>query len=155
MFNKGVRLNRLLYQHRIRNYLQNFVHTKDNLQCYLDISIDGKPIGRLEFELFAKDCPKTALNFYHLCKGDKVNPKTNKPLHYKNSIFHRIIPAFMIQGGDIVSGDGKGSISIYGDTFGDENFLYSHDKPGMLSMANRGLNSNGSQFFITTSDCAW
>jgi cyclophilin family peptidyl-prolyl cis-trans isomerase len=143
------------YKYGLKYYMQEFNSIRENLKCYFDVSIEKKPVGRMVFLLYAKECPKTALNFYHICKGDKINPKTNKPLSYKLSNFHRIIPAFMCQGGDIISGDGKGSASIYGDTFADENFLYSHDKPGMLSMANRGPNTNGSQFFITTSDCAW
>jgi peptidylprolyl isomerase len=119
----------------------------------MDISIDNKIRGRIIFELFAKDCPRTALNFYHLCKGDKT--VDGKVLSYKNTPFHRIIPGFMCQGGDILNGDGTGSISIYGKTFGDENFIFSHDAPGLLSMANMGVNTNGCQFFITTADCGW
>jgi peptidylprolyl isomerase len=154
MFNKYL-INSCLYKVIRKKYVLQEQFVRDNLKAYFDISIDNNPKGRLIFELFAKDCPKTALNFYHLCKGDKLNPKTNKPLHYKSSKFHRIIPGFMCQGGDIIKGDGTGSISIYGDTFPDENFVFSHDRPGMLSMANRGPNTNGSQFFITTADCAW
>jgi peptidylprolyl isomerase len=138
-----------------RNYMQEQPTIRKNLKAYFDISIDQQPKGRIVFILFAQDCPRTALNFYHLCKGDIVNPKTNKPLNYKGSKFHRVIPGFMCQGGDIVKGDGTGSISIYGDSFGDENFVFSHDQPGLLSMANRGPNTNGSQFFITTADCGW
>jgi len=139
----------------LKNYMQEQPVIRKNLKAYFDISIDQQPKGRIIFSLFAQDCPRTALNFYHLCKGDKLNQKTNKPLHYKGSKFHRIIPGFMCQGGDIVNGDGTGSISIYGNSFGDENFVFSHDQPGLLSMANRGPNTNGSQFFITTADCGW
>lgn len=138
-----------------RNYIQDQPVIRKNLKAYFDISINQQPKGRMIFTLFAQDCPRTALNFYHLCKGDKSNPKTNQPLHYKGSKFHRVIPGFMCQGGDFLKGDGTGSISIYGDTFGDENFVYSHDQAGLLSMANRGPNTNGSQFFITTADCGW
>jgi cyclophilin family peptidyl-prolyl cis-trans isomerase len=124
------------------------------LKSFFDISIANKIQGRITFEIFAKDCPKTALNFWHLCKGDKASPD-GKALTYKNSRFHRVIPGFMTQGGDILNNNGTGSVSIYGPSFGDENFVYSHDKPGLLSMANSGPNTNGSQFFITTADCGW
>ncbi len=138
-----------------KRYEQEFRTVRENLKCFFDISINNKPSGRLVFELFAKDLPLTSMNFYHLCIGDKVDKESNKKLHYKNSKFHRIITAFMCQGGDILKGNGTSSISIYGKTFGDEKFIFSHDQPGLLSMANRGPNTNGSQFFITTSDCGW
>ncbi len=138
-----------------KSFEQEFNHIRENLKCFFDISINNKPAGRLVFELFAKDLPKTSLNFYHLCLGDKVCQKTNKALYYKGSNFHRVIPGFMCQGGDFLNGNGTGSISIYGQTFPDEKYVFSHDQPGLLSMANRGLNTNGSQFFITTADCGW
>ena len=141
------------YKNHKKNVMQEFIYIRENLKAFIDISIDSQVKGRIVFELFAKDCPRTALNFYHLCKGDKT--VDGKILHYKNTPFHRIIPGFMCQSGDIINGDGTGSISIYGKTFGDENFIFSHDRPGLLSMANRGSNTNGSQFFITTADCGW
>jgi peptidylprolyl isomerase len=141
------------YKINKRQVMQENIFVRENLKAFFDISIDNKIRGRLIFELFAKDCPRTALNFYHLCKGDKT--VDGKLLHYKGTPFHRIIPGFMCQGGDILNGDGTGSISIYGKTFGDENFVFSHDGPGLLSMANRGANTNGSQFFITTADAGW
>ncbi len=143
-----------IYSHCRKFYLQENVRVYNDMKAYFDISINGKIVGRLNFVLFAKECPRTALNFYHLCKGDKNDANGNK-LHYKGSKFHRIIPGFMSQGGDIVNGNGTGSISIYGKQFGDENFVFSHDQAGLLSMANRGPNTNGSQFFITAADCGW
>mmetsp|Transcript_42389 Transcript_42389/g.49421 ORF Transcript_42389/g.49421 Transcript_42389/m.49421 type:complete len:105 (+) Transcript_42389:132-446(+) len=100
------------------------------------------------FELYMKDVPKTATNFLEFCKGYKASDTVT--LSYKNSIFHRVIPNFMCQGGDIINRNGTGSVSIYGSKFKDENFKHKHDTPGLLSMANSGPNTNGSQFFITT-----
>lgn len=123
---------------------------KRNPKCFFDISIGGEKVGRVLFELFADKCPKTVENFRSLCVGEKGNGKaTGKPLHYKGSTFHRIIKGFMAQGGDFTNHDGTGGESIYGEKFDDENFELLHDKRGMLSMANSGPNTNGSQFFIT------
>ncbi|TVU41832.1 hypothetical protein EJB05_15387, partial [Eragrostis curvula] len=122
-----------------------------NPHVFLDISIDRGSAERITFEvLFANVVPKTAENFRALCTGEKgLGSSTLKPLYFKGTNIHRIIPGFVAQGGDFSSGDGRGGESIYGGKFPDENFKLKHDKPGVLSMANAGKNTNGSQFFIT------
>ncbi|UXE60801.1 MAG: peptidylprolyl isomerase [Woronichinia naegeliana WA131] len=124
-------------------------------KVYFDIAIGSEPDRRIVMELFDDVTPTTAENFRALCTGEKGVGKAGKPLHFKGSLFHRIIPNFMAQGGDFTRGNGTGGESIYGEKFADENFKKKHDKPGLLSMANAGPDTNGSQFFLTFVETPW
>ncbi|EFA11754.2 peptidyl-prolyl cis-trans isomerase G isoform X2 [Tribolium castaneum] len=124
---------------------------KERVRCFFDVSIGGLQSGRIVFELFTDIVPKTCENFRCLCTGEKgIGVNTKKALHFKGVVFHRVVKDFIIQGGDFSNGNGTGGESVYGGTFEDENFELKHDQPLLLSMANRGKDTNGSQFFITT-----
>ncbi|KAK9814671.1 hypothetical protein WJX72_009546 [[Myrmecia] bisecta] len=125
---------------------------KDNPLVYFDLKLgrygDAAPLGRVVMELKQDVVPKTAKNFLELCQREEG-------AGYKNSRFHRIIPSFMCQGGDFTKDNGTGGVSIYGKKFADENFTLRHLGPGVLSMANAGPNTNGSQFFLCTASTPW
>lgn len=136
-------------------------HTKDpKVTAYFDVkytTADGQDpkIGRINFILFHDVVPDTVENFRALCTGEMGDYEVGRHFGYRGSTFHRIIPQFMLQGGDFTRANGTGGRSIYGEKFKDENFKIPHDQPGLLSMANAGPNTNGSQFFITTVVTNW
>ncbi|XP_075056737.1 putative inactive peptidyl-prolyl cis-trans isomerase-like 6 isoform X1 [Mixophyes fleayi] len=138
-----------LYKALAEDFYTKYMKGTKHVFVYIDIAIQDKPIGRLLFELFSDIYPKTCKNFQDLCTGEAGNSSSGLKLYYKGSLFHRIVKNGWIQGGDILSGKGNGGESIFGGTFEDENFALSHNKRGILGMANKGRHSNGSQFYIT------
>merc|ERR1711924_455467 len=126
-----------------------------NSVVFFDMTIGGQAAGRIEMTLRADVVPRTAENFRCLCTGEKGTGRSVKPLHFKGSSFHRVITDFMCQGGDFTRGNGTGGESIYGEKFADENFTLKHTGAGILSMANAGPNTNGSQFFLCTVVTSW
>ncbi|NP_001394933.1 probable inactive peptidyl-prolyl cis-trans isomerase-like 6 isoform 4 [Mus musculus] len=138
-----------LYEALTLDYATKFLKDTKHDFVYLDICIDLSPIGRLIFELYCDACPRTCTNFQVLCTGTSGFSERGTKLHYKDSIFHRVVQNGWIQGGDIVQGRGDDGESIYGPTFEDENFSIPHNKRGVLGMVNKGHHTNGSQFYIT------
>mmetsp|Transcript_764 Transcript_764/g.1034 ORF Transcript_764/g.1034 Transcript_764/m.1034 type:complete len:192 (+) Transcript_764:70-645(+) len=125
----------------------------ENPVVFFDIAIGNHHVGRIKMELFSDIVPKTAENFRQLCTGEyRID---GKPQGYKGCHFHRVWRNFMIQTGDFTSRDGQGNMSIYGTTFKDESFQLKHSSAGLLSMANSGADTNGSQFFITCAGADW
>merc|ERR1712226_1497963 len=131
------------------------VEAMANPKVFFDMTIGGTAAGRIEMGLRSDIVPKTAENFRALCTGEKGTGRSGKPLHFKGSAFHRVITQFMCQGGDFTAGNGTGGESIYGSKFADENFQLKHTGSGILSMANAGPNTNGSQFFLCTVKTDW
>jgi peptidylprolyl isomerase len=157
----GLASSRSAHAGYVRSDRPVYTMRESNSQVFLQIAVDGGKIsngGRVTFELFDDTCPITTKNFRELCRGGHGTTAGGKDMSYKGSVFHRIIPGFMLQGGDYTAGDGTGGESIYGGQFADETFkgkAGSHHSRGMLSMANAAPDTNGSQFFITVAPAPW
>ena len=137
--------------------IENTRRELGNKKVFMDImytprNASGSKTARILAKLFVNETPMTCHNFLSFVRGVE---KEGKTYSYKNNTFHRIIADFMIQGGDVTTGDGRGGFSVYGRHFRDENFKARHSRPGVLSMANAGPNTNGSQFFITVAKTPW
>ncbi|KAG6917633.1 cyclophilin peptidyl-prolyl cis-trans isomerase Cyp2 [Tephrocybe rancida] len=132
----------------LRRFTTSASAGKTMANVFFDVAINSKPAGRIVFKLYDDIVPRTTRNFRELATGQHG-------FGYAGSKFHRIIPQFMLQGGDFTRHNGTGGKSIYGEKFADENFKVRHTKEGLLSMANAGTNTNGSQFFITTAMTSW
>ncbi|KAK5852896.1 hypothetical protein PBY51_006731 [Eleginops maclovinus] len=144
------------YMALTEDYYKKHLQDTGHQFVFMDIEIAGEAVGRLLFELFSDICPKTSKNFEALCTGERGRSESGLPLCYKGSLFHRVVPNGWVQGGDISPlRKGDGGESIYGPTFEDESFAVSHTKRGTLGMANKGLHSNGSQFYITLQPTPW
>ncbi|XP_043922784.1 probable inactive peptidyl-prolyl cis-trans isomerase-like 6 isoform X2 [Protopterus annectens] len=144
-----------LYLAFASDFYTKYQNAKKHTFVFLDISIDGQLTGRMLFELFSDICPKTCKNFQALCTGEMGTSKSGLILHYKGSIFHRLVKNGWIQGGDIAAGRGNGGESIYGPVFEDESFAVPHKRRGVLGMSNKGRHTNGSQFYITLQPATW
>ncbi|KAB5539636.1 hypothetical protein PHYPO_G00091300 [Pangasianodon hypophthalmus] len=145
-----------LYAALAQECYSRHLHSTGHIFVYMDVAIGGEAVGRMLFELFSDLCPKTCENFKALCTGEAGTSQSELTLCYKDSLFNRIVPNGWVQGGDItVQSRGNGGESIYGPTFEDENFSVSHNKRGILGMANRGPHTNSSQFYITLQPALW
>ncbi|XP_066533630.1 probable inactive peptidyl-prolyl cis-trans isomerase-like 6 isoform X2 [Hoplias malabaricus] len=145
-----------LYAAITEEYYRQHLYSTGHVFVYMDVEIGGETAGRLLLELFSDLCPKTCENFKALCTGEAGMSQSQLNLCYKGSLFHRVVPNGWVQGGDISpGGKGNGGESIYGPTFEDECFAVSHNKQGILGMANQGPHSNGSQFYITLQPALW
>ncbi|XP_067951600.1 uncharacterized protein [Watersipora subatra] len=146
-----------LYQTLAEQQYANHMNKEGRVHCYMFVSIDGEPAGRLLIELFSDKVPKTCENFRALCTGEKGKSETSDyPLHYQNTLLHRIVPKGWIQGGDIwVPHKGNGGESVYGPVFEDESFMIPHNARGIVGMANKGRHTNASQFYICLQPTPW
>ncbi|NP_001187660.1 probable inactive peptidyl-prolyl cis-trans isomerase-like 6 [Ictalurus punctatus] len=145
-----------LYMALAQECYTQHLHSTGHVFVYMDVMIGDEAVGRMLFELFSDLCPKTCENFKALCTGEAHTSRSNLTLCYKDSLLNRVVPNGWVQGGDITGQSrGNGGESIYGPTFEDENFSVSHNKRGILGMANRGPHTNSSQLYITLQPALW